>query len=446
VKNSATGFDPLEFCDVCFQKARPNLCETYKNTFTKITSIHFSQQNKLDRLLNKLGAAPRMVDRKWTCTLEGPARHEFLDSLWGIGISVHTLDDHLKVLTRLYKPDIRPLGTIEEVEMSGLDSWEEFDPKTRTWREVNVASRGERHFATARLGNVLRCSTIDGTSYYRMNRQDDSVQLVPMERRAAFNIICTIAEPVTVPWKADASGQKVFVNASDLGPVPDEIFSFLRRVGKKERGGQAIVFEVEDLDNVRAALACIKIGLEKSSETVEADPSCTTGGSVAIGIVEKERLDALKGIIKEMGGEVESHEDHMVVLGKRGSVKVSFTSDEKSYNEGSDLRVSVYALEAPPRFSEILLMIKKKLGLLDVPLESSVAQHWPIVNDSDLQYVVQSAISWYGSNPVLACKIISGNDKLGQIKEWNRKIKEGKIRSSLDTITLGKIIKRIEMV
>ena len=170
----------MEFCDLCFQKARPNLCETYKNTFTKIVSIHFSQQNKLDRLLNKLGATPRMVERRWTCTLTDESRKEFLDSLWGIGISVHTLDDHLKVLTRLYKPDVRPLGNAEEVEVPMVDSWEEFEPKKRTWTEARVTPKGDRHFAAARAGNILRSSTIDGNVYYRVSRQVDSVHLVPL--------------------------------------------------------------------------------------------------------------------------------------------------------------------------------------------------------------------------------------------------------------------------
>jgi len=35
-------------------------------------------------------------------------------------------------------------------------------------------------------------------------------------------------------------------------------------------------------------------------------------------------------------------------------------------------------------------------------------------------------------------------EKFAKVKEWNNKIKEGKIRSTLDTITLGKIIKQKE--
>ncbi|MGB9003852.1 MAG: hypothetical protein WCC52_08615, partial [Nitrosotalea sp.] len=73
--------NPLEFCDLCFQRGKPNLCETYKNTFTKINSIHFSQQTKLDGLLNKLQVTPRMVERRWTCKMDDSTRKEFLDSL-----------------------------------------------------------------------------------------------------------------------------------------------------------------------------------------------------------------------------------------------------------------------------------------------------------------------------------------------------------------------------
>src|SRR5574337_24940 len=120
-----SSFNPLEFCEICFQRSKPVLCETFKDTFTKISSIHFSQQTKLDRLLNKLQVMPKMVDRRWTCTMTSTTRKEFLDSLWGIGISVHTLDDHAKVLTRLYKPEVRPLGTVDAVDLPNMDSWEE---------------------------------------------------------------------------------------------------------------------------------------------------------------------------------------------------------------------------------------------------------------------------------------------------------------------------------
>ncbi|MGI0058469.1 MAG: hypothetical protein ACREBJ_01765, partial [Nitrosotalea sp.] len=117
---------------------------------------------------------------------------------------------------------------------------------------------------------------------------------------------------------------------------------------------------------------------------------------------------------------------------------------DKSAQDGNMMKIAVSALEDPPRFVEILVMIKKRLGLLDLPLENVLSQHWPIISDNDLQYVIQTAISWWSSNPVLATKIIGDAEKFVRVKEWNTKIKEGKIRSTLDTITLGKIIKQKE--
>lgn len=169
-----------------------------------------------------------------------------------------------------------------------------------------------------------------------------------------------------------------------------------------------------------------------------------SGMSVQIGSIASERIRVLYDIVKEMGGMIDVKDDHLVISGKRGSTTITFADSDKSVQDGAMTQISVSALEDPSRFSEILFMIKKRLGLLDVSLDSLLAQHWPLTHDSDLQYVIQSAISWYGSNPVLAGKIISENNKLGKIKEWYTKIKEGKIRSSLDTITLGKIIKRLE--
>ncbi|MGH9998349.1 MAG: hypothetical protein ACRD90_00590, partial [Nitrosopumilaceae archaeon] len=129
--------DPLEYCDACFFRGMPNLCETYKGTFTKISSIHFSQQNKIDRILNRLDARPKLINRRWTCILDKSNRKDFLDSLWGVGVTVHTLEDHVKVLVKLYKPEIRRLGELSEIELTKFESWQEFDPQTRTWQTLD---------------------------------------------------------------------------------------------------------------------------------------------------------------------------------------------------------------------------------------------------------------------------------------------------------------------
>jgi hypothetical protein len=446
VVKSQNDANPLEFCDLCFQQVKPNLCETYKNTFTKISSIHFSQQNKLDRVLNKLQVTPRMVDRRWTCTMDTSTRKEFLDSLWGIGISVHTLDDHVKVLTRLYKPEMRKLGALDNIEISPMDTWEEFDPTTRTWIQVKVNTKNEKSTAKVNLGNILKCTGIEGARYYRTNKGGNgSVALVPMEKRAAYNIMCTVAEPTISHWKSDDLGKHAFIELKELQNIPEEIFSFLSRLGSKDkRIPGTLIFEIDDIELVRTVLSCIKINLEKSSETVTMPYSDKHGAMILIEKIAKERLHVLLDIIQEMGGMVEGKEDHIIISGKRGSVKLTFADDDKSVQDGNAIKVSVSALEDPSRFSEILFMIKKRLGLLDIPLESALSRHWPILTDSDLQYVAQSAISWYGSNPILAVKIISENDKFDKVKEWHTKIKEGKVRSNLDTITLGKIIKRID--
>ena len=114
--------DPLEFCDLCFHRGKTNLCETYKNTFTKISPLHFTQQTRLDKILNRLEIRPRLIDRRWTCVVDSSKRKEFLDSLYGISVTMHTLDDHVKILTKLYKPESRRLGALEEFELPSLES------------------------------------------------------------------------------------------------------------------------------------------------------------------------------------------------------------------------------------------------------------------------------------------------------------------------------------
>ncbi len=446
--SSHRSMDLLEFCDICFQRVKPNLCETYKGTFAKINSIHFSQQAKLDKIVNKLEVTPRIVDRRWTCTFDDATkRKEFLDSLWGIGVSVHTLDDHAKILIKLYKPDTRKLGTSETIDLPNSDAWEQFDPKTRQWSQVKIITKNEKFSTKADLGNILKCTSIDGASYYRINKNADQVMLVPMEKRAAYNIMSTLAEPIDAHWKADESGNKCIIEYKEIPNLPDEIFNFLKRLGTKNKKiPDALIFENNDLDLVRDVLSCIKINLVKSSETMSISSEVKSGSAMELEKISKERLQVLLDIIKEMNGTINIQENHIVVSGNKGQVNLTFVDDEKSGQDGTSIKISVSALEDPSRTSEVLFLIKKRLGLMDVPLESTISQHWPIITDSDLQYVVQSAISWYSSNPVLAVKIISEYDKLDKIKEWNKKIKEGKARSNLDTVTLGKIIKRLEPV
>lgn len=435
--------DPLEFCDMCFQRGKPNLCETYKGIFTKISSIHFSVQSKLDRVLTKLDLQARRAEGRWTCSTD-TKRKEFLDSLWGIGVSVHTLEDHAKVLSRLYKPDIRALGAETPVELSATESWEEFDPKSRNWVALKVTKKGDKFTGPIRLGNVLKCSGVDGKRYFRSNLDKKVVTLVPMEKRAAYNIASTIAEQITIPYKTDDTGEHVFIDTKQLGIIPDEISSFLERMGVKDKkNSEMLIFDIEDFEILRSTLGSIKINLERSSDIVTISEK-KSDVAISIEQIEKERLGALSFIIKEMGGVISTEANNLIISGKRGQVKVTFVDDEKSTQDGTAIRVSVFALLDPVRFAEVLSMIKKRLGLLDMPLESIIPVRWPIITDYDLQYVMQSAISWFSSNPVLACKMISEADKFEKVKQWHSKIKEGKIRSNLDTITLGKIIKQKE--
>jgi hypothetical protein len=263
-----------------------------------------------------------------------------------------------------------------------------------------------------------------------------------MEKRAAYNIMATIAEPITVYWKTDGTNEHGFIENKQLTNIPDEIFNILRRLGTTDkRIPEMLIFDNDDFDLVKTVLWCIKINLIKSSETIA--PLSDKGSETPIIIegLEKERLQVLLDIIKEIGGKIEIEKDHFTISGKRGSVKLTFVENDKSVQDGIEIRISVSAFEDPSRFTEILHMIKKRLGLLDLPLESMVSQHWPIITDSDLQYVVQSAISWWTNNPILASNIISEKNKFSKVREWYSKIKEGKIRSNLDSITLGKIIK-----
>jgi len=437
--------EPLEFCDVCFQRGKPNLCETYKNTFTKIIALQFSQKSRLDKILNRLEIRPRSVDKRWTIVIDSEKRKEFLDSLWGVNVTIHTLEDHVKVITRLYKPEVRKLGDREQVELSSKESWEEFDPKSRDWAPLKVDTKKEKFFAKVNMGNVLKCSSFEGTEYFRTYLNTDTPMLAPMEKRAVYNIVSTIAEPITAIWQSDGENKHGFIGYDQLPNLPDEIFNVLRRLATTDkRMPETMIFENDDFELVKTVLGCIKIDLTKSSEVITSLLDKKSDTPIPIETIQKERLQVMLDIIKEMGGKIETEKDSLTISGTRGLVKITFVDNDKSTQDGTMVKISVSALEDPPRFAEILFMIKKRLGLLDLPLENTLSQHWPIVSDNDLQYVVQTAISWWSNNPVLATKIIGDGEKFAKVKEWNNKIKEGKIRSTLDTITLGKIIKQKE--
>ncbi len=261
--------EPLEFCDLCFQRGKTNLCETYKNTFTKISPLHFTQQTRLDKILNRLEVRPRLVDRRWTCVVDSSKRKEFLDSLYGISVTMHTLDDHVKVLTKLYKPESRKLGALEEFELPSLESWDEFNPKTRTWDMIKVKQKNEKFFAKVNPGNILKHSSFEGTSYFRAYLNNDLPVLAPMEKRGAYNILATIAEPVTAYWKVDSTNERGFIENKQLTNIPDEIFNILRRLGSmNKKMPEMLIFENEDHEIVKTILGCIKVDLIKSTETI----------------------------------------------------------------------------------------------------------------------------------------------------------------------------------
>ena len=434
--------DPLEFCDLCFQRGKTHLCETYKNTFTKISPLHFTQQTRLDKILNRLEVRPRLVERRWTCVIDSSKRSEFLDSLYGISVTMHTLDDHVNVLTKLYKPESRNLGAKEEFELPSPESWEEFNPKSRDWDMIKVNHKNEKFFAKVNLGNILKHSSFEGTSYYRAYLNNDTPVLAPMEKRGAYNMMATISEHITTQWKTDAANEHGFIENKSLNHIPDEIFNVLKRLGTTNKKiPDMLIFENNDYEIVKTILGCIKIDLIKSTETVTSLIDKTSTTPIIIENLEKERLQAMLDIITEIGGKIESENEHFIILGKKGSVKLTFVDSDKSIQDGIEIRIAASALEDPSRFVEILYMIKKRLGLQDLPLETMTSQRWPIITDTDLQYVVQSAISWWASNSVLASKILGEKNKFVKVKEWFSKIKEGKVRSNLDTITLGKIIK-----
>lgn len=432
--------DPLEYCDACFFRGMPNLCETYKGTFTKISSIHFSQQNKIDRILNRLNARPKLINRRWTCILDKSNRKDFLDSLWGVGVTVHTLEDHVKILVKLYKPEIRRLGELSEIEITHNESWQEFDPQSRTWQALDVS--GKKFVVKVKLGTVLKSTDLETEKYFRTITSGGKPTLVPMEKRAAYNITVTQFEPIKAYWQTDKKNQIGFIKTDYLENIPEEIISTLLRFKSDKKIIDFMSFDEEDYELVRSVLASAKIDLHRSSEAIDLeDEKKTETLAIYLDKIEKERIDAFTAMITELGGKIQQDDDHLNITGKVDSVKLSFIQSEKSNQEGKMMSVSWGALEDPHRITELLAVLRKRLGLLSMSVENLVCRHWPILKDSDLQYTVQSLIEYWKIDKNLALSVIHDQKKFNKINEWNNDIKTGKIRSNLDTVTLGKILK-----
>ena len=435
--------DPVEYCDACFFRGMPNLCETYKGTFTKISSIHFSQQNKLDRILNRLNVRPKLINRRWTCILDKSNRKDFLDSLWGVGVTVHTLEDHVKVLVKLYKPEIRRLGELSELEIMPNESWQEFDPQSRTLKALDIS--GKKFVFKVKLGTVLKSTDLETEKYFRTITSEGRPTLVPMEKRAAYNVIVTQLEPIKAYWQTDKKNQVGFVKTDYLENLPEEIISTLLRFNSDKKITDFMSFDEEDYDLIRSVLTSVKIDLQRSSEAIELeDEKKTETLTMHLDKIEKERIDAFIAMITELGGKIQQDNDHLNITGKVDSVKLSFIQSEKSNQEGKMISVSYGALEDPHRITELLAMLRKRLGLFSMSIENLVCRHWPILKDSDLQYVVQSLIEYWKIDKNLALSVIHDKKKFDKVNEWNNDIKRGKIRSNLDTVTLGKILKSRE--
>jgi len=432
--------DPLEYCDACFFRGMPNLCETYKGTFTKISSIHFSQQNKIDRILNKINTRPKLINRRWTCILDKPNRKDFLDSLWGVGVTVHTLEDHVKVLVKLYKSEVRRLGELSEIEITHNESWQEFDPQTRTWQALDIS--GKNFVAKVKLGTVLKSTDLETEKFFRTITSDGKPILAPMEKRAAYNIIVTQLEPIKAYWQTDKKNQIGFIKTVYLENLPEEIISTLLRFKSEKKIADYMSFDEEDYDLIRLVLASAKIDLQLSSEAIDlGDEKKTEKLTMHLDKIEKERIDAFIAMITELGGKIQQDDDNLNITGKVDSVKLSFIQSEKSNQEGKMISVSYGALEDPHRITELLAMLRKRLGLFSMSIENLVCRHWPILKDSDLQYTVQSLIEYWKIDKNLALSVIHDEKKFNKVNEWNNNIKTGKIRSNLDTVTLGKILK-----
>ncbi|NHH97422.1 hypothetical protein DYY66_1898 [Candidatus Nitrosotalea sp. FS] len=133
----------------------------------------------------------------------------------------------------------------------------------------------------------------------------------------------------------------------------------MRRLATTDkRMPETMIFENDDFELVKTVLGCIKIDLTKSSDTITSLLDKKSDTPILIETMQKERLQVMLDILKEMGGKIETEKDGLTISGTRGLVKITFVDNDKSTQDGTMVKISISALEDPSRFAEILFMIK----------------------------------------------------------------------------------------
>jgi hypothetical protein len=436
--------DPLASCEDCFSRGKPDLCEIFRNAFVQIKEIHPLKRQLLERVLARNSVPTGPVGSFWGFSVLSTQRKAVIQQVKDIGITVHTLEDHVEMLSSRYGPGIRKLGPPVFVNLPMAGRWLEFNPKKREWKRLYTYKKGPIFGATTRAGSVMKCSGKHMDAYFVVFTSGQNLpQLQRVRKVAAWDIIGRMFEPSQAFWVAYEEKGIAVIQMTYLKNIPDTVFNTLVRF-KPEEGHikDVMVFELADFDYVARVLSWIKTELVKSTELLKlpGDTDKVHGTPVvSVGHLKSDEqsghhLSALLEMLRDLGAEVQEYDEHILVSAGKGSVKLSFVERERSHTAGTDVYVALQVLTDPPKVLELLTMLQYKLGMRAADKEKVLFTNWPLHLPSDLSFIVASIVRCWEEDRDFVPSIVAGSGRAEVLKRWLHAVSEGTVRADPQSV------------
>ncbi len=389
----------------------------------------------IERILLRSDVQFGAIGRFWGFAVVSAQRKSIVRELRDIGVTIHTLEDHVVILKSRYGQSIRTVGHPVFINLPFYGSWFQFDPEKRVWAHLYTYKREGGIGANTKNRSVLKCSNKRGDSYFVVfTSRDNKPSVMRVRKVAAYDIIGRMFESSQAYWIPFKDKGVAIIQRTYLKNIPDLIFNTLVRF-KPDEGHikDTLAFEIDDFELVKEVLSWIRTELVESSEVVKlpGDKDKLHGTPVVtIGELKKDdvfnsRLHSLLLMLKEMGGHTNEQQDHVVISGSKGSAKLYFVERKRSHTEGGTIYVALDVLSDPSKLSELLQMLQHKTGLNSSDMEKVVIQYWPLITPSDLEFLMDCVIKYYNSERAFVPSIINTTERTESLRRWLNEVKTG---------------------
>lgn len=442
-------------CEDCFLYHKPELCELFRNHFVQVSDIYPLKKSIMERILSRSNIQFGLIDRDWGFVVDITQRGSIVQQLRDVGITIHTLENHVEILKSRYNKTIRKMGEPVYVSLPLLGSWFQFDPQKRIWTSLYTFKTAFKNEIGANALNrsVLKCRNNQGDSYFMViTSNDNKPNVIRVRKKAAYDIIGTMFEPSQAFWIPSKNLSVAIIQRIYLKNIPDLIFNTLVRFKPvKDHIDGAFVFEIGDFELIKEILSWIKTELVESSEIVKMPGDIDKlRGTPIISLenlnrddVFNIRLHSLLLMLEEIGGSINELSDHIVISGVKCTVNLYFIERERSFTDGGIVYVALKVLSDPSKILELLKMLKNKTGLYGLNIEKILVQAWPLLVLSDLEFVTDSIVKYYESEREFVPSIINTQKRYESLQRWLNEAKTGSIKTDLKKIIIiEKVLKQ----